>query len=164
LAAKIVYLSLGSNLGDRQLHLDTALEKLEQQHFHVVARSSIYETEPQDVTEQPWFLNTVVACETRYFPLQLLKILQGIEREMGRTRRPNAVRRGPRPIDLDILLYGKMVVNTPQLTIPHARLLHRRFVLEPLLEIAPDLKLPGSMQPLKSYLREVALQRVRKLD
>jgi 2-amino-4-hydroxy-6-hydroxymethyldihydropteridine diphosphokinase len=163
LASKRVYLSLGSNLGDRNAHLTTALDKLEQQQIRVTARSSLYETEPHDVSEQPWFLNMAVACETSYFPIQLLKVLQGIERDMGRTRGPNTVRRGPRPIDLDILLVGSAVVNTPILTIPHPRMLDRRFVLEPLIEIAPDLKFPGTMKPLKSFIPAVSSQRVRKL-
>ncbi|MBV9083066.1 MAG: 2-amino-4-hydroxy-6-hydroxymethyldihydropteridine diphosphokinase [Acidobacteriaceae bacterium] len=163
MASKLVYLSLGSNIGDREASLNTALNKIEQQEIHIVARSSMYETEPQDVTEQPWFLNIVVACETRYFPIQLLKILQGIERDMGRTRGPNVIRRGPRPIDIDILLFGSTAMNTPQLTVPHPRMLDRRFVLEPLIEVAPDLKFPGTMKPLRSFLPALSVQRVRKL-
>lgn len=163
MASKLVYLSLGSNIGGREAHLRTALDKLEEQEIRILARSSLYETEPQDVTDQPWFLNMVVACETRCFPIQLLKILQGIERDMGRVRGPNILRRGPRPIDIDILLFGSSVIQTPSLTLPHPRMLDRRFVLEPLIEVAPDLKFPGTMKPLRSFLLAVSNQRLKKL-
>lgn len=160
--SKLAYLSLGSNIGDREKSLNDALELIEQHQMHITARSSLYETEPQGVTDQPWFLNMVVACEIRYFPLQLLIILQRIERELGRMRGANTIRRGPRAIDVDILLLGNVMIDTPQLTIPHPRLLERRFVLQPLLEIAPDLKFPGTNKPLKTYLPAVAAQKVRK--
>ncbi|MBV9612828.1 MAG: 2-amino-4-hydroxy-6-hydroxymethyldihydropteridine diphosphokinase, partial [Acidobacteriaceae bacterium] len=119
MAAKLVYLSLGSNLGDREQNLKRALERLEQQQIHVRARSSIYETEPQDVPGQSWFLNMAVACETRCFPRQLLSVLQSIERELGRVRGAGTVRRGPRIMDIDILLFANVVMNTSELTIPH---------------------------------------------
>ena len=162
MASKLVYLSLGSNVGDRDQYLAEALQRLEQSGVHITARSSVYETEPQDLKDQPWFLNMVVACETRYFPMQLLNTLQGIERDLGRLRGPGQIRRGPRPIDIDILLFANAVIDTPQLTVPHPRMLDRRFVLEPLLEIAPHLKLPYSTQPLRSYLPAIAMQRVKK--
>jgi 2-amino-4-hydroxy-6-hydroxymethyldihydropteridine diphosphokinase len=164
MASKAAYLSLGSNVGNRKEHLDNALEALAAEQINVTVRSSIYETEPQDVTNQPWFLNLVVGCETRYFPIQMLRVLQRIERELGRIRTGNKVRRGPRTIDIDILLFGSLVLDTSQLVIPHPRMLERRFVLEPLLEIAPDLKLPHTHTPLKSYLPSVARQKVRKQD
>jgi 2-amino-4-hydroxy-6-hydroxymethyldihydropteridine diphosphokinase len=137
------------------------LARLEGEHVHIIGRSSFYQTEPQDVRDQPWFLNLVAVGETSYFPLQLLAILQRIEHEGGRTRggRP----KGPRLIDLDLLLYGDNVIETPQLTVPHPRMLERRFVLEPLLEIAPDLRHPLAMRPLRSYLKGIAGQRLRKL-
>ena len=160
--SKLVYLSLGSNLGDRDKYLADALELLEAHQVHIIARSSVYETEPQDVTNQPWFLNIVVACETRRFPLQLLGVLQHIERELGRVRGASIIRRGPRTIDIDILLFGSAIVDTGKLTIPHPRMLERRFVLEPLIEIAPDLKFPPTNKPLKSYLPALAGQKVRK--
>jgi|SRR5581483_9065021 len=161
--AKIAYLSLGSNIGDRQAHLERALEALEREHLRILARSSIYETEPRDVPGQEWFLNMAVSCETRYFPLQLLRVLQSIERELGRVRGSGAIRKGPRIIDLDLLLLGNTVMETPQLTIPHPRMLERRFVLEPLLEIAPDLRHPDSREPLRAYIHKVAAQKVRKI-
>ncbi len=163
MASKTVYLSLGSNLGDRQANLQRALEKLEQERIHIVARSSIYETEPRDLPTQPWFLNMAVACETRCFPLQLLSVLQFIERELGRVRGARAVPKGPRIIDLDILLFGNIAMNTPQLAIPHPHMLERRFVLEPLIEIAPHLKHPETKQPLSGYLHQLAAQKIRKL-
>lgn len=163
MAAKTVYLSLGSNVGARRENLERALEALEREHIHVIARSSIYETEPQQMLQQPWFLNMAVECETRCFPLQLLAVLQRIERELGRVRGAGAIRKGPRSIDIDVLLFGSVVMTTPQLTIPHPRMLERRFVLEPLIEIAPDLKHAETKQPLARYLGKVAGQKVRKL-
>jgi 2-amino-4-hydroxy-6-hydroxymethyldihydropteridine diphosphokinase len=158
-----VYLSLGSNVGEREENLDRALRALERDRIHVLAQSSIYETEPQDVVQQRWFLNQTVECEARYFPLQLLGVTQRIERELGRERGPGAVHRGPRVIDIDILLLGNVVMATPQLTIPHPRMLERRFVLEPLLEIAPELKDPETKQPLSRYLAKLEGQKVRRL-
>jgi 2-amino-4-hydroxy-6-hydroxymethyldihydropteridine diphosphokinase len=155
-------LSLGSNLGDREQHLNDAIKLLEQEKIHITAQSAIYETEPRDVTSQPWFLNIVAACDTQYFPLQFLKILQRIERDLGRVRNCETERRGPRPIDIDILLFGDTVLDTALLTVPHPRMLERRFVLEPLLEIAPDLKYPRTNKPLKSFLAAVATQKIRK--
>ncbi len=163
MAAKTVFLSLGSNLGAREKNLERALARLEQHHIHVVSRSSIYETEPQDVVQQSWFLNMVVECETNCFPLQLLALLQRIEHELGRVRGAGTIRRGPRTIDIDILLFGSTVMNMPQLTIPHSRISQRRFVLEPLLEIAPNLKHPETKEPLSAYLSNVAAQKIRKL-
>ncbi len=163
MAAKRVYLSLGSNVGERAQNLERAVEALQQEQIQLIARSSVYETEPQEVAEQAWFLNMVVECETRYFPLQLLSTLQKIEKELGRVR-SGAVRRGPRVIDIDILLFGNTVMNTPRLTIPHPRILVRRFVLAPLLEIAPELKHPETKEGLSSYLSKVAGQRMRKIQ
>lgn len=160
-ALKTVYLSLGSNLGDRRRNIEDALARLEAEHISVSARSSFYETEPQDVKDQPWFLNLAVACQTTCFPLQLLSILQRLEREGGRRRSTRS--KGPRLIDLDILLYGDHVIDTPRLTVPHPRMLARRFVLEPLLEIAPALRHPVTRQPLQRYLRDVADQPLHKL-
>jgi 2-amino-4-hydroxy-6-hydroxymethyldihydropteridine diphosphokinase len=149
---------LGSNVGERDKNLERALALLEREQIHVVARSQIYETEPQDVTGQPWFLNMAVACETRSFPLQLLTAALRIEREMGRVRR---LPRGPRVIDIDVLLIGSVVVDTPRLAIPHPRMLERRFVLEPLVEIAPELWHPVTKRPLREYLNGVKAQKVR---
>ncbi len=137
--AKKIYLSLGSNLGDRSQNLERAIAALERENIRVKTRSSIYETEPRDVTDQPWFLNMVIECEAEYFPLQLLAILQRVERKMGRVRR-GMPPRGPRLIDIDILLFGTVKMKTAKLEVPHPRMLERRFVIEPLLEIAADFR------------------------
>lgn len=162
MALKRAFLSLGSNLRDRRANLDQALAALEREQVHVVARSSIYETEPQDVANQPWFLNMVVECESRFFPHQLLAVTQRVEREMGRVR-TGAPPRGPRVIDIDILLFGNAALETPELMIPHPRMFDRRFVLEPLLEIAPELRHPLTKQPVIRYLSAVALQKLTKV-
>jgi 2-amino-4-hydroxy-6-hydroxymethyldihydropteridine diphosphokinase len=145
-------------MGQREENLARALALLEREQIHVIARSSVYETEPQDVAAQAWFLNIAVACETRFFPLQLLTALLRIEREMGRIRR---FPRGPRIIDIDVLLVGSAIIDTPRLTIPHPRMLERRFVLEPLLEIAPELVHPVTKRPLVDYLSQVKGQKLR---
>lgn len=161
MSAKRVFLALGSNLGDRQANLEQAIVAIEREQIRVLARSSVYETEPQGMADQPWFLNMVVECETRHFPLQLLAILMRIERELGRVRH-KSLRYGPRVIDIDMLLFGDIVMETPQLTVPHPRMLERRFVLEPLLEIAPALKHPQTRQPLVKSLASLTGQRLRK--
>ena len=136
---KTVFLSLGSNLGDREAFLNDALERLEAAGVRTVRRSSIHETEPQDFRDQPWFLNMAVEVETDLAPLALLGTIQKIEAEMGRQR---SIPKGPRTIDIDILFYANLVIATPELEIPHPRLTERRFVLDPLSEIAPDLMHP----------------------
>lgn len=161
-SAKKVYLSLGSNVGAREQNLERALVELERAELLVLKRSSIYETEPQDVLEQPWFLNMVVEGETRLFPLQLLAAGQQIERAMGRLRGAGEVRRGPRAIDIDILLFANVRMETPSLTIPHRGMFDRRFVLEPLVEIAPELRHPESNELLSRRLELLAHQRVRR--
>jgi 2-amino-4-hydroxy-6-hydroxymethyldihydropteridine diphosphokinase len=137
---KRVYLSLGSNLGDREANLKDAIERLRSVGT-VVEVSALYETEPVEAAPQPWFLNCAVALETEKMPKQLLSSTQAIEQEMGRRRQPTGAK-GPRPIDIDILLFGSSVVDTPRLVIPHPGLHTRRFVLEPLAEIAPDQRHP----------------------
>ena len=135
---KTVYLSLGSNVGDREANLRAAREQLAALG-EVTAVSAYYETEPVEYLAQPWFLNCAVAMTTDLMPRQLLAWLQKIEHAMGRKR---TVAKGPRVIDLDILLFGSSVVDTPQLTIPHPAMHERRFVLEPMAEIAPDVRHP----------------------
>jgi 2-amino-4-hydroxy-6-hydroxymethyldihydropteridine diphosphokinase len=162
--AKTAFLSLGSNVGAREQNLQRALAALERERIRIIGRSSLYETEPQDFVNQSWFLNMAVACQTTCFPLQLLAILQRIERELGRVRGAGTTRKGPRTIDIDILLFGTVVMNMPQLIIPHPRMLERRFVLEPLIEIAPDLRHSETKQPLSRYLSSVAGQKLRKLE
>jgi 2-amino-4-hydroxy-6-hydroxymethyldihydropteridine diphosphokinase len=134
-----IYLSLGSNLGDRAENLARAVDGLPGAGINVLRQSSIYETEPVDFLDQPWFLNTVLEAETLLPPAQLLAALQGIERRLGSRK---LVARGPRIIDLDILIYGGVVVRTAEMEIPHPRMAERRFVLVPLAELAPGLVHP----------------------
>jgi 2-amino-4-hydroxy-6-hydroxymethyldihydropteridine diphosphokinase len=144
---KFVYLSLGSNVGDRAANLRTALLRLETLG-NVAAVSSFYETEPVELVAQPWFLNCAVKLDTEKMPRQLLAGVLDLEREMGRRR---TQKKGPRNIDIDILLFGNSVVKASGLTIPHPALHERRFVLEPLVEIAPDARHPV----LKRTIREL---------
>jgi 2-amino-4-hydroxy-6-hydroxymethyldihydropteridine diphosphokinase len=136
---KLIYLSLGSNLGDRAVNLERAITALSGTGIQVLRRSSLYETEPVDFLAQPWFLNCVVEAETLLMPRQLLHALQGIERAFGSRK---LVARGPRVIDLDILFYGASVIRTEEMEIPHPRMAQRRFVLVPLAELAPGLRHP----------------------
>jgi 2-amino-4-hydroxy-6-hydroxymethyldihydropteridine diphosphokinase len=133
-----VYLSLGSNVGDRKAHLRDALARLGAVG-RVITVSSFYETEPVEFSRQPWFLNCAVALETSQPPRQLLTAILAIEREMGRRR---VQKKGPRSIDIDILICGDMIFDSKQFTIPHPAMHQRRFVLEPLAEIAPEVLHP----------------------
>ena len=144
---KTVYLSLGSNLGDRRSNLRNAIGKL-LNLGDLIAVSSFYETEPVDFVDQPWFLNCAVALQTTLSAEDLLKEIAAVEREMGRQR---DIPKGPRTVDIDILLFGKAVMKTARLTIPHPAMHERRFVLEPLAEIAPEVQHPV----LKKTLREL---------
>lgn len=160
--SKQVFLALGSNLGERRQNLEAALVALQHESIQLTACSSLYETEPRDVAKQPWFLNMVACGQTKLFPLQLLAVLHRIERQLGR-KRLGAVPRGPRLIDIDILLFGSLAMATEELTIPHPRMLERRFVLEPLVEIAPVLRDPVTGELLAKRLSQLADQRVRKI-
>jgi 2-amino-4-hydroxy-6-hydroxymethyldihydropteridine diphosphokinase len=155
---KTVYLSLGSNLGDRAANLWAAIDRLAAVS-NVVAVSSLYETEPVEFTEQPWFLNCVVKLETEKMPRQLLAALLDIEIQMGRRRDR---KKGPRIIDLDILLFGSSVVQTKGLTIPHPAMHERRFVLEPLAEIAPEVRHPVFKRTIRELRDGLCGQVVRK--
>jgi 2-amino-4-hydroxy-6-hydroxymethyldihydropteridine diphosphokinase len=137
--AKLIYLSLGSNLGDRAANLERAISALPDAGVRVLRRSSLYETEPVDFLAQPWFLNCVVEAETSLAPGELLRGLQGIENRLGSKK---LVPRGPRLIDLDILVYGESLIRTQEVEIPHPRMASRRFVLVPLAELAPGLRHP----------------------
>ena len=151
--AHTVYLSVGSNLLDREKNLRGAIAALEQAGARIKKVSSLYETEPVDYLEQPWFLNCVVEAETELEPQLLLKALQTIENNMGRQK---LIPKGPRLIDIDILLYGDDTVDTPELHIPHPRMLSRRFVLEPLAEIAPGRRHPSWSGSARDLLAHVA--------
>lgn len=162
----LAYLSLGSNLGDRKLHLRNALSRLGSSG-RVASVSSFYETEPIEVTGQSWFLNCAATLETTLTPAQLMAAVLQIEQEMGRRR---TRKKGPRNIDLDILLFhdattGEIVTDSANLTIPHPAMHRRRFVLAPLAEIAPAARHPVLHKTIRELLAELpAGQLVRKLN
>ena len=157
---KTVYVGLGSNLGDRAENLRAARERLESSGVRIRRASSIYETEPRDLLDQPYFLNQVIEAETTIYPRQMLARLLRIEREMGRLR---MIANGPRMIDLDILLFGGTVVHAAGLEIPHPRMIERRFVLEPLAELVPDVRVPRGRRTVRELLANVMNQTVRRL-
>lgn len=157
---KRIYLALGSNLGDREAALRNAIERMESPELHVLRRSGVYETEPMEILDQPWFLNQVVEAETSLFPRQLLTRLKKLEIALG--RRPT-MPKGPRAIDIDILLYGDVVVSAADLTIPHAAMAERRFVLEPLAELAGELRHPVTGKRFREMLAIVTGQKVARL-
>jgi 2-amino-4-hydroxy-6-hydroxymethyldihydropteridine diphosphokinase len=140
MGAELVYLSLGSNVGDRMTNLNTAIAALSASGVQVQRVSSIYETEPVDYLDQAWFLNCVVAGKTELPALELLRALRGIETDMGSKK---LIAKGPRLIDIDVLLYGQKTFDSLELQVPHPRMTRRRFVLAPLAEIAPGLRHPS---------------------
>jgi 2-amino-4-hydroxy-6-hydroxymethyldihydropteridine diphosphokinase len=149
----VVYVGLGSNLGDRTQHLVRACATLHQHPAMCVqAVSSLYHTAPVGVTDQPWFLNAVARLQTTLSPPSLLSVTQATERRLGRTV---TFHWGPRVIDIDILLYDSLQLCTPSLTIPHAALRERAFVLVPLHELAPELQLPTG-ESVHALLRSLA--------
>lgn len=147
-----VFVGIGSNLGNRELNCLKAIKLLEEKGFVMRDRSSLYETEPWGVTDQPKFINMAVHVTTELSPLEVFLHLKSIEKDMGRTE---TVRWGPRIIDLDILLYDDIVLNETDLTIPHPRMHERDFVLKPLAEIAPDAIHPVMGKKIKRLLKEL---------
>jgi 2-amino-4-hydroxy-6-hydroxymethyldihydropteridine diphosphokinase len=148
----IVYLSLGSNVGNREGNLRRAIAALPLSGVQVKQVSSIYETEPVDYLDQPWFLNCVLEAETGLEPPALLEVLRSIESQLGSQKE---FPKGPRKIDVDILLYGDETIATPELQVPHPRMLERRFVLTPLAELVPNLKHPAWDAPAAVLLERV---------
>lgn len=156
----LVILGMGSNLGDRLAHLRAALDALKPA-YQIERLSSVYETAPQLVTDQPAFYNLVCAGRTNLTPQELLRFLKELEAQLGRQAR---YRYGPREIDLDILLYSGLVMETADLIIPHPRLAERAFVLIPLAEIAPDLAHPVLKRSIRELAAQVSDQPVKRLS
>jgi 2-amino-4-hydroxy-6-hydroxymethyldihydropteridine diphosphokinase len=157
----IAYLSLGSNVGDRSANIRDCIARLGN-FGKVLKKSSLYETEPMEFVSQPWFLNCAISLETALTPYELLAGLQAIEADLGRNR---VLDKGPRTIDIDILLFDDLILTEPKLQIPHPAMSHRRFVLEPLSEIAPDAFDPRSRKTAAQMLAELdgAEGQVRRL-
>ena len=146
-----VYLALGSNLGDREQYLRAGMRGLAANAVDIKRSASIYSTEPREVLDQPWFLNTVVEADTELAPAQLLRVCLEVERENQRTR---DVLKGPRTLDIDIVFYEDRIIRTPELTIPHPGLSSRLFVLAPLAEIAPHFIDPITRKTVHQLLVE----------
>ena len=154
------YLGLGSNVGDRRANLRAAVDELRVRGVEVVAESSVYETAPQgEILDQPDFLNAAVVIDTELAPEQLLDVCKEVERALGREQ--GKPRHSPRPIDVDLLLLGDLEYRSDRLTLPHAEVTSRRFVLEPLLELDPELALPDGTR-LADALPPLMNQRVER--
>jgi 2-amino-4-hydroxy-6-hydroxymethyldihydropteridine diphosphokinase len=149
--ARTIYLSLGSNVGDRAAQIARAVEALSTAGVNVARQSALYVTEPVDFPVQNWFLNCVLEARTELMPRQLLRVLQEVERSLGRRK---TVPRGPRTMDIDILFYGSSVVRMADLEVPHPRIAERRFVLVPLGELSPGLHHPTLHKTVLELLAE----------
>lgn len=148
----VVYIGIGSNMGGRKANCRKAVKLLLREGMRVLKQSSMHETKPDGVKEQPLFMNMAVAAETDIPPHRLLKVLKSIEKEIGRKE---TIRLGPRVIDLDILLYGDLILNEPDLKIPHPLMHKRGFVLKPLSEIAPDAVHPVLGKAVKELFEKL---------
>lgn len=155
-----VYIALGTNLGDRRANLRAAIESMPPE-IHVLAESHVYETPPWGYKDQPAFLNMVIKAQTDLEPEPLLKYLKQLEVELGRKQN---FRWGPRLIDLDILFYDDLALDSPPLVIPHPRLHERAFVLVPLIDVAPDLIHPALHKSIRELLAEADTQGIFRFD
>ena len=147
-----VYLGLGANLGDRQANIEKALARLNESNVHICEVSHLYETEPWGLAEQPLFLNAACSARTRYAPHTLLDLLKCVEKRMGRV---DTGRYGPRPIDIDILMYDDICFDTPNLTIPHPGMTARATVLVPLADITPQKRHPQTGLTIGEHLKRL---------
>jgi 2-amino-4-hydroxy-6-hydroxymethyldihydropteridine diphosphokinase len=160
-SARTGYLGLGSNVGQREQNLQRAREALPARGVEVLGSSSAWETAPQgELLDQPDFLNACLAVRTPLVPEELLDACKEVERELGRRR--GGPRHGPRPIDVDVLLLGELEYRSERLSLPHPEVTNRRFVLEPLLELDPELELPDGTR-LAARLGAVSDQPVRRV-
>jgi len=156
----LVYIALGSNLGDRAGNLQAAIEALEPE-IHPLKCSAVYETPPWGYSDQPQFLNQVVEAETNLSPIALLDYLKKIEVQLGRKE---TFRFGPRIIDLDIIFYDSEVIDSPPLIIPHPRLAERGFVLMPLADLAPDFRHPILGDSVSDLLSKVEIDGIFRVS
>ncbi len=155
------FISLGSNLGDKKANIERAVELLSKvEGLDIKAVSSFYRTAPMGPVQQDWFINSVLEMMVKLAPRELLDVLLTIEKKMGRER---DIRWGPRLIDLDILLYGDNSINEPDLVIPHPRMFERAFVIIPLAELDPELRIPG-LKNVSILAAELAFQDVQKIS
>lgn len=152
-----VYLGLGSNLGNREALLHQSIQEIKKQIGTVSLQSAFYVTEPWGFQSEHPFLNAVVCCQTSLSPLQVLDLTQKIEKRLGRTHKSENRQYTDRPIDIDLLLYNDLAISTPRLTLPHPLMHQRRFVLEPLAEIAPNLVHPVLKQTITELLQQQIL-------
>ena len=155
---KMVYLSLGSNVGDRARQLQRAVDLLAASDVKICRISPVYETEPWGHRDQKWFFNIVVETQTLLFPLQFLGRIQKIEDQLKRQR---TIPNGPRTIDIDILFFGDTVMKTAELEIPHPRYAERRFVLTPIVDLVPELRDPATEQSMSELLADVKDQEIK---
>ena len=144
-----MYLALGSNLGDREGYLRAGIRGLAAHGIDIIRCASVYSTEPREILDQPWFLNTVLEVNTNLNPSELLQVCLEVEKQNNRIRETV---KGPRTLDIDIIFYGSTIIQSPELTIPHPSFSQRRFVLAPLAEIAPSFVDPTSGQTMQQLL------------
>ena len=150
-----VYLGLGTNLGDKENNLNLAMDEIRKRVGEITSLSAFYATEPWGFDSQNSFLNAVCKAHTTLSPFEVLSTTQAIEKDLGRIRKSVGGQYSDRPIDIDILLYDGLVLNTPELVIPHPLMHKRLFVMEPLTEIAPELVHPMLHRSMKEILKEM---------